>query len=211
MAKVKVYNKEGKKTEEIELSPKLFGFELNKGLLHEAAVAAMANSRKVYAHTKGRGEVRGGGRKPWRQKGTGRARHGSRRSPIWIGGGITFGPTKEREYSVKINKKVKQKALLIALSERSREDGIIVIDDLAIEEPKTKKITGILRSLPGVERNVLVVIDKPDRKLMRALQNVKWARVIGVNNLNILDVLNYPKILFTKDALPAAEKLYSVK
>lgn len=197
--------------EEIEQSKKLFGFELNKGLLHDAVVAATANSRKTYAHAKGRGEVRGGGRKPWRQKGTGRARHGSRRSPIWIGGGITFGPTKEREYSVKINKKAKRKALLIALSERSREDGIIVIDDLAIEEPKTKKVTGVFRSLPGVERKLLVVLDKPNQKLMQAVRNVKWARVIGVNNLNILDVLNYPKILFTKDALPAAEKLYSLK
>jgi large subunit ribosomal protein L4 len=211
MAKVNLYSKEGKKLAEIELNSKIFDVEFKQGPVHEAAVAALANSRKAYAHAKDRSEVRGGGRKPWRQKGTGRARHGSVRSPIWVGGGITFGPSKERNFSVKINKKIKRKALLMALSERAREKGVIVVEDLKIDEPKTKHISKIINSLPALDRRVLVVLGAPDKKFMQAVKNMEKVHAIGANNLNILDILKYPKILFTKEALSVLDELYSLK
>ncbi|MDD4994994.1 MAG: 50S ribosomal protein L4 [Patescibacteria group bacterium] len=211
MAEASVYNKEGKEIEKIELNPKIFGVEINPVLVHEAVVAAMANKRRIYAHTKGRGEVRGGGKKPWRQKGTGRARHGSTRSPIWVGGGITFGPTSERNYSVKINKKVKRKALLMALSAKAGEGQIILIDDLEISSPKTKTLNAMFKKMPGVGKKLLFVLDKPNREIMRAVRNISWVNAIGANNLNLMDVLSYPQILFPKNALPVIEKLYSLK
>lgn len=210
MVEVELYNQEGKKIKKVKLNPELFDVEMNEQLVYEAVVAAMANRRKPYAHAKDRSEVRGGGRKPWRQKGTGRARHGSIRSPIWIGGGATFGPTKDRNFSKAINKKAKKKALAIALTERAKEGGIMLIDALTLEEPKTKKFTGIIKSLP-VGRKLLLVLDKPSKNIMQAAQNIPWIYVIGANNLNILDVLNYPKILIVEPALTMIEKLYGLK
>jgi len=211
MPKADVYNQEGKKLETIELNPKIFGIDVNEALVHEAVVAQLANARRVYADTKGRGEVRGGGRKPWRQKGTGRARHGSTRSPIWIGGGITFGPTVERNYKVAINKKAKRKALLMTLSARAKDGSIIMLDELALEEPKTKKMASIFKNIPGIDRKVLFVIDKPNRAVMQATHNINWVKVVGPNNLNVYDVLNYPKILMLKGALPEIEKQFISK
>ena len=136
MAKVKVYNQEGKSTAEIELPADIFEVALNEGLLHQVVVALEANSRQVLAHTKDRSEVRGGGRKPWKQKGTGRARHGSIRSPIWKGGGVTFGPQKIRNFTKKLNKQVKRKALAMTLSDKVSNNNFIAIESLALPEVK---------------------------------------------------------------------------
>jgi len=211
MSKATVYNQEGKKLETIDLNPKIFNVDINESVIHEAIVAQMANARRTYADTKGRGEVRGGGRKPWRQKGTGRARHGSTRSPIWVGGGVTFGPSTERNYKIRINKKTKRKAIFMALSARAKDDDVIVLDELKLEEPKTKKVASIFKSIPGVERKVLVVIDKPNKEIVQASKNIDWAKVIGPNNLNVYDIANYQKILIVKGALPEIEKVYISK
>ncbi len=152
--KLDIYNKKAEKAGSLEVSDEVFAIEMNEALVHQAVITQMANERQVLAHTKGRAEVRGGGRKPWRQKGTGRARAGSNRSPIWIGGGITFGPTKERNFSKKLNKKMKQKALLIALSDRVKNDSIIVLDNLDTEEFKTKVFDDILKN---IEKNILKI------------------------------------------------------
>lgn len=147
MIKATVYNTTGEKIKEIELNPKVFGLTVKPELIQQAVVSQQANSRQVIAHTKDRSEVAGGGRKPWRQKGTGRARHGSIRSPLWRGGGITFGPTKERNFSVKINKKAKRKAILMSLSDKAANQKIVLVEKLELAEPKTKKFFQILQNL----------------------------------------------------------------
>lgn len=152
--KLDIYNQKAEKTGEMTLSDKVFGVEANEILIHQAVVTQFANERQVLAHTKDRSEVRGGGKKPWKQKGTGRARAGSSRSPIWIGGGVTFGPTKDRNFSKKINKKMKQKALLMALSDRVKNNGFVVIDNLKIEEFKTKHFNEVLKN---IEKNILKI------------------------------------------------------
>jgi len=157
MAKLNIYNQKAEKTGDIEVSDKVFGVKMSEALIHQAVVAQMANERQVIAHTKGRAEVRGGGKKPWKQKGTGRARAGSSRSPIWIGGGVTFGPTKERNFSKKINKKMKQKALLMAISDRVKNGEIIVLDNLNTKEFKTKVMDTILKN---IEKNILEIKNK---------------------------------------------------
>ena len=145
--KYDMYSQAGEKIKQVDLEPAIFGVELNNTLIHQAAVAQMSNARKVLAHTKDRSEVRGGGKKPWRQKGTGRARHGSNRSPIWIGGGVTFGPTKDRNFSKKINKKMKSKALLMCLSDRVNDKNLVLIDQLTIKDNKTKEFVNIIKNL----------------------------------------------------------------
>src|SRR3989339_1186928 len=145
--KATVYNMQGTKVKELELAKEIFGVQVNPHIMSQVIVAQQANARKVIADTKDRSEVRGGGRKPWRQKGTGRARHGSIRSPLWRGGGITFGPTNERNFSLKINKKAKRKALLMCLSDKAKNERIILVDNLELAEAKTKKFFQILLNL----------------------------------------------------------------
>src|SRR3990167_5612152 len=145
--KATVYNQEGKEVGAMELPARLFGVELNPDLVHQVMVAQLANARQILAHTKTRGEVRGGGRKPWKQKHTGRARHGSIRSPIWVGGGIVFGPRKDRNYHQKINKKVAKKALLMALSDKVANDKLVLLDSFKLDQIKTKEALTILRNL----------------------------------------------------------------
>ncbi len=158
--KVKVYNTKGETVGEQELDPQIFGVKINPVVVQQAVVAQQANARAPIAHTKGRGEVRGGGKKPWAQKGTGRARHGSIRSPLWRGGGITFGPTKFRNFSIKINKKAKRAALLMALSDRAQDQKIILLDKLELEKPKTKIAFAVLQNLKLRVRKVRAEKDK---------------------------------------------------
>lgn len=147
--KIKVYNQNAEAAGEIELSPKVFGMKVNNDLVHQAVVAQMANERQVIAHTKDRSEVRGGGKKPWRQKGTGRARHGSSRSPIWIGGGVTFGPRNDRNFKKRINKKMKQNAMLMVLSDKAAGNNFIILDKLEATEYKTKIFNKIISGFEG--------------------------------------------------------------
>ena len=152
MKKYPVYNVKAEKVREVDLNPAVFGVEVKESVVHQVAVAQRANARTAIAHTKTRGEVRGGGAKPWRQKGTGRARHGSNRSPIWVGGGITFGPRKDRNFSQKVNKKMKRKALFMCLANKANENLLFLLDKLVLEDGKTREMVDVLKSLKKVLR-----------------------------------------------------------
>jgi len=208
-----IYNQKGEEIEKVELPADIFGLELNKDLVHQVVVTQMANARKVIAHTKDRSERRGGGRKPWRQKGTGRARHGSIRSPIWRGGGISFGPTKERVFTKKINKKMKQKALFMALSSKVRDKEMVLLDKLEIKEAKTKSMTSILNNLKDklkkdLTKSVLIVLPKTDLKVIRANNNIAKTKTIRADSLNVLDILNYKYLLMVQDGIDVIKKTY---
>jgi large subunit ribosomal protein L4 len=205
---VKTYNQNGEESGKTKLPDEVFGVEVNPTLLHQAVVVEMANARQVIAHTKGRGEVRGGGRKPWRQKGTGRARHGSRRSPIWKGGGVTFGPTKYRNFKQKINRKMKRAAYLMALSGKAKDGELIVLDALELKQPKTKDMSFVVNTLvPGVGSAFLMLGGKNDT-IERAAKNIADFKVGNAGNMQLLDVLNYKYLLITQGAVKKLEEKY---
>jgi len=214
--KIKVYNQQAEAAGEMELNSKVFGVKVNQALVHQAVVTQMANERKVIAHTKDRGEVRGGGRKPWKQKGTGRARHGSSRSPIWIGGGITFGPRNERNFKMRINQKMKQKAILMALSDKVLSGCLAVLDKLEISEFKTKKFNGIIGKLEdkeiiklaGKPRSLLLIVDKADDKIKYSARNLAGLELINLDNINLVDLLRYRNLILTKAAAEKLEERY---
>jgi large subunit ribosomal protein L4 len=207
MAKVNVYNQEGKVTGSLELNEKYFGVKANPGLVHEVLVAQRANARRPVSNTKTKGEVSGGGKKPWKQKGTGRARQGSIRSPQWVGGGIVFGPRADRNYSLKVNRKAKQKALFMALSDKVASEKMFVLESFAPAAAKTKHAAQLFKTLP-VSRKALAVIPKSDPSLLRIVRNLPNVKLVTVNALNLEDVLNYPTLVFWKDTVPAFETLY---
>lgn len=205
----------------MELPKEVFGRETSPDLVHQAVISMRANQRQVIAHTKDRSEVRGGGKKPWRQKGTGRARHGSNRSPIWIGGGVTFGPTNKRNFKMAVPKKMKKAVLFSILSAKAKNQEILIIDNLTIEEPKTKTINETLTNLlnkvypeqkKGKKRalkSVLIVSDKKDDKLVRAVRNIPKVRVIEARNLNILDAISAQRLIFLKDSIKTIKELFA--
>ncbi len=215
--KAKVYNQEGKPVDEVNLSDHIFNIELNQDLVHQAAVTQMANERQVLAHTKVRSEVRGGGRKPWRQKGTGRARAGSSRSPIWVGGGVTFGPLKTRNFSKKINRKMKKKALFMVLSDKTVNNNLIVLDKLELEDIKTKIVNDILNNLEkkvlkqDKKRSALILEDKSDEKIKYSARNLEGVKAANIDNINVLDLLKYRNIFLTKGGVKKLEERYKVK
>lgn len=212
MPNVNTYNTKGKKIGTATLLPKIFDVKMNTDLVHQAVVAQLANARKVIAHTKDRSEVRGGGIKPWRQKGTGRARHGSIRSPIWRGGGITFGPTKERVFKKKINKKMKRKALFMVLTSKVKDDELILLDKLQISEPKTKLMVKVLESiLKDKKKNSLIIIPKKDENIVRATRNIPYAKTILADSLNILDLLSFKYLIMPEEAIKVIEETYVQK
>ena len=187
----------------------VFGVESNNDLLHQVVSSLMANKRQVIAHAKTRAEVRGGGKKPWRQKGTGRSRHGSIRSPIWKGGGVTFGPTKEVIFKKKIGKKMARKALAVALSEKARSNGIIVVDGIELNAPKTKEVAGILRAFKQkLDRtgSILIVTPSADKNLHRAAKNIQKVGVIEARNLNSLEILSYKNLILLQDSVSEINK-----
>jgi len=209
MAKVKVYNLDGKEIEQMDLDPKIFEIQPNPALVHQVVEVQRANSRLKLAHTKTKGEVRGGGKKPWRQKGTGRARHGSIRSPLWIGGGITFGPRTEREFSKKINKKMRKKALFMSLSDKVKENNFIVVDNLTLPEIKTKKFYNILKKLPmkGAS-STLVVLKAKDENINKSARNIKKIKTILADSLNVYDILKYNFLLIDKEGVKKIIETY---
>ncbi len=209
--KVKIYNLTGKEVGEQTLPTTIFGVKVKPELVQQAVVAQQANSRSAIAHTKGRGEVRGGGRKPWKQKGTGRARHGSTRSPIWIGGGVTFGPTNQRNFALDINKKMKKKALAMVLSDKVAHDRIIFIDTLEIAAGKTKNLKQGLATLPSKTKKVLVVTDAAHDKVIRAARNLDRVQTIAVNSLNVVDLLRYEWLIVPQVLVDRMASLYSIK
>ncbi len=214
--KVKVYNQNGDKTEEISLSKSVFGVKINNDLIHQVVVAQMGNKRQVLAHTKERAEVRGGGKKPWKQKGTGRARVGTNRSPIWRGGGVTFGPLKVNRFKKKINKKMNKNALLMVLSNKVFNNSLIILDKIDIEEYKTKVVNGIFTSLETKvfeqkkkeKRSILLIIDKKDKLIKKSTNNLVGVDIINLDNINIIDLLKKKNIVMIKDSVKSIEKQY---
>jgi len=204
--KIDVYNTEGKKTaQKLDLNPKIFGVADNQDLVYQVINSLLANQRKVTASTKTRAEVRGGGRKPWRQKGTGRARAGSIRSPIWRGGGVIFGPRVDRNYKKSVPRKIKQKAMMVILS--AKVSRLIVVDKLKIEKPSTKKMAEILSKLP-VEGKILILYPGKDENLRKSVSNLVGVKSLSLNNLNALDLMNCDFIVISKDGLSELEKRY---
>ena len=207
MIKVKTYNKEGKESGNIELPENIFGLKLEDDLVHQAYVAHISNSRQVLADTKDKGEVRGGGKKPWKQKGTGRARHGSSRSPIWKGGGVTFGPTSDRNFTKKINKKMKVKALLMVLSSKVKDDELVVIDDLKFEKISTKSMISILSNLQ-TKGKILLSLDKKDDNILKSIDNIPDIKVIASDSLNVADLLRNKTLVINKDGIEKIKSMF---
>lgn len=212
MTKVSVYNWEGKETGAVELAPEIFDIKVKVGLLHEVARSMTANERQVLAHTKTKGEVSGGGRKPWKQKGTGRARAGSIRSPLWRGGGVIFGPRKNRNFKVKINKKIKRLAFLMALSEKVKNGGLLLLENFNLETPKTKLVSGLLKKLPIKSKRVLIVFPKRQetKNMSLAARNITDVEQADLGSLNLLDLLKNSTILTVKDSVDYWQKTYGV-
>ncbi|MEA3272112.1 MAG: 50S ribosomal protein L4 [Patescibacteria group bacterium] len=208
--KIKIYNQKGEVVGEEKLDSKIFDCPVKEVVVHQVVTAIEANARQNLAHTKTRGEVRGGGRKPWRQKGTGRARHGSIRSPIWIGGGVTFGPRNERNFKQKINKKMRQKAYFMCLSDKASSGNLIVLDKLELEEMKTKKLVEILKKLP-VGKKTLVAISNKDEKIIKSTANIPWVDAEIVGNLNALEVIRHKYLLMTTETIKKIEERYKDK
>lgn len=204
--KIDVYDKHGKKVGQEKLDPKIFGVEVKKEVIHQVVISMMSNKRHPWAHTKTRGEVRGGGRKPWKQKGTGRARAGSIRSPIWKGGGVTFGPRKERNYYKKINKKMRRKALLMCLSDKFKENKLYVLDKLQMTEIKTKDFNSIISKVikPLVKtkiKKVIISLPENDLRVIKSARNIPGVKTFAVTDLNVLDVLKTKYILTTRKGI----------
>ena len=206
MAKLSVYNIEGNQVGEIELNDAVFGVEVNENLMHKAVVAQLAASRQGTQSAKTRSEVSGGGRKPWRQKGTGHARQGSTRAPQWTGGGIVFAP-KPRDYSFKMNKKEKRIALLSALSSKVAESKIVVLDEFKLDEIKTKKFVEVMNNLK-VE-NALVVLEGENKNVVLSGRNIPSVKVTATNEINTYDVLKYTTLVVTKAAVEKLEEVYA--
>ena len=206
MANVSVYNIEGKEVGSIELNDAVFGVEVNEHLVHMAVVNQLANNRQGTQSAKTRSEVSGGGRKPWRQKGTGHARQGSTRAPQWTGGGIVFAP-KPRDYSFKMNKKEKRIALLSALSSKVAERKIVVLDEFKLDEIKTKKFVEVMNNLK-VE-NALVVLEGENKNVVLSGRNIPSVKVTATNEINTYDVLKYTTLVVTKAAVEKLEEVYA--
>lgn len=206
MANVKIYNIEGKEVGTLELNDAVFGVEINDHLVHMAVVQQLANKRQGTQSAKTRAEVSGGGRKPWRQKGTGHARQGSTRSPQWKGGGVVFAP-KPRDYSFKMNKKEKALAIKSALTSRVNEAKFFVLDDLSFDEIKTKKMKAVLDSLK-VEKALVVIGQKNDNVQLSA-RNLPKVRTVLTNSINVYDILKYDTMVITKDAIAKIEEVYA--
>ena len=200
MSKIKIYNLEGVESSEVAIDAVLTVDE-NSNLISQAVRIQNANARNAIAHTKDRSEVSGGGKKPWKQKGTGNARAGSSRSPIWTGGGITFGPRNTRNYSLRLNSKMRQGALASVLSDIIKEKKFIVVKDFDLKEISTKKFVAILEKLPVEEGKILIIIDKINRELELSVANLSYVKVIKTENINVVDLLKYNYVLATADAL----------
>ncbi len=206
MSTVKVYNIDGKEVGQLELNDSVFGVEINEHLVHMAVVSQLANKRQGTQSAKTRSEVSGGGRKPWRQKGTGHARQGSTRAPQWTGGGVVFAP-KPRDYVVKLNKKEKQAALKSALTSKVQDEKFIVLDALTLEEAKTSKFAGILKNLEV--HKALVVTKDVDKNVVLSARNIPDVKTTEAASVNVYDILKYDTVVITKDAVAAIEEVYA--
>ena len=206
MANVSVYNMEGNEVGKMDLNDAVFGVEVNEHLVHMAVVAQLANNRQGTQKAKTRSEVSGGGRKPWRQKGTGHARQGSTRAPQWTGGGIVFAPT-PRDYTIRLNKKEKRAALKSALTSRVLENKFIVVDELKLDEIKTKKFQTVLNNLKV--NKALVVVDENSDNVVKSAKNIQSVKTAYVNTINVYDILKYNTVVATKAAVANIEEVYA--
>lgn len=206
MPKLTLYNRDGEKVKEVEVRAELFAAPMKKGALYQTAVAQRARRRQGTASTKGRSFMRGGGAKPWPQKGTGRARHGSIRSPIWVGGAVTFGPH-PRNYGYRIPKKMRRAALCSALSAKVSEDKLIVVDDFQIEKLQTKAVVNLLKNLKASGK-VLLVTARADENVIKSARNLPGVRTITAAQLNALDILNHNYLVLSQDALEKVEEVF---
>jgi len=206
MPTVGLFNKEGQKVGDVQLSENVFGVEINQDAVHQVVVALLANKRQGNQSALTRAEVSGGGIKPWRQKGTGRARQGSTRSPQWIHGGVVFAP-KPREYRISIPKSMRRVALMSALTSKVVENEIIVLDSLDFEAPKTKEVVKMLKALDV--KKALIVVAESNENAYKSARNIEGIEIIPVNNINVYDILKYEKFLITKDAVSKIEEVYA--
>lgn len=206
MASVSVYNMEGKETGKMEVNDSVFAAPVNEHLVHMAVVLQLANKRQGTQKAKTRSEVRGGGRKPWRQKGTGHARQGSIRAPQWKGGGVVFAPT-PRDYSFKMNKKEKAAAMKSVLSSKVSENKLIVVEGMELDAPKTKTMKTLLDSLNM--NKALVVVDAEGKNVTLSVRNIPTARGVFANSISVYDILKYDNVILTKDAIKAIEEVYA--
>ena len=207
MTKLPVYNQSGEKKSELEIREDIFKVKPNSSLVHQVYVAMRANQRESWAHTKMRGDVRGGGKKPWKQKGTGRARHGSIRSPLWRGGGITFGPLSERNYTQKINKKMKSGAVKSCLSDKVAHDRLFIVDSFDFKG-KAAAVSKLRSSLPGSGKTTLFVVPDFTPELVNAISNVRQIDVVRAADVNVVDLLHHQYVVTSSDAIGTLEKRF---
>jgi large subunit ribosomal protein L4 len=206
--KINVYDQEGKEVGQALLPKEIFGLKVNPDIIHEVLVSQTANRRQVSAHTKGRGEVSGGGKKPWAQKGTGRARHGSNRSPLWRHGGTTFGPTNEKNFKKKINKKIRIKALLMVLSGKAQENQLVLLDGLKFEKPKAKLMFNLFNKLACKGQTVLLALPNNDKNTILSARNLAKTKIIQTSDLNVLDLLNAKYLVMLKDSIKVLKDMF---
>jgi len=206
--KVNVYNQKGKEVNKIDLSEKIFGVNINSDLVHQVIVSQMSNRRQGTAHTKDRGEVSGGGKKPWRQKGTGRARHGSIRSPLWKGGGVTFGPKSEKNYKKIIPKLMRRKALFMALSSKLKDGEIFILDKIELQNHKTKNIQEILKNFPATEKSTLMILPTVDKNIILGSRNIPKIKTVQAKDLNALDVLSFKNLIIPEESIKVMEETF---
>ena len=206
MPTVGLFNKEGNKIEDIQLNDKVFAVEVNADAMHQVVVALLANKRQGTQSAKTRAEVRGGGIKPWRQKGTGRARQGSIRAPQWIKGGVVFAP-KPRDYRMSIPKSMRRVAMLSALTSKVQNDEMVVLDSLTLEAPKTKEIVKMLNAFNA--KKTLIVTAEANETVYKSARNIEGVAVLPVNNINVYDLLKYSKVIMTNDAVSKIEEVYA--
>lgn len=206
--KTDLYNLEGRVVGDVTLPKEIFEVKLNTDLVHQVSVSLMGNKRQISAHAKIRSEVSGGGKKPWRQKGTGRARVGSSRSPIWKGGGVTHGPRNDRIFATEIPKKMRRKALFMVLSEKAKSNTLIVLDAMNFEKPRTKEMAKGLSKLPCKAQSRLIAMANYDKNIFLSARNIKKTMIEDARNLNVLDLLNHKYLLLTKDSIKTIEKTF---
>ena len=207
--KIDVYNQIGEVTGSTTLPKEIFDVKFNADLVHQIMVSLSANKRQISAHAKTRGEVSGGGKKPWRQKGTGRSRHGSIRSPLWIGGGITHGPRKDRIFEREVPKKMRRKALFMVLSQKAKDNQLVILDKIELEKGKTKEMAKSLSKLPCNNQATLIALSNYDKKVFLASRNIKKVSIDDARNLNVLDLLNTKYLLLTKESIKTIENTFA--
>jgi len=217
MLSAPLYNLEGEQTGTVKLPEKIFGLKINSDLIYQAVNVQLANRRKHLAKTKDRSEVRGGGIKPWRQKGTGRARHGSIRSPLWKGGGVTFGPDDKKNFNRRINKKARRKAILMILSSKVNDKELIVLEDLKLKEPRTRLMVNLIDKIlknisetmkQGKKPSILITPSLKDGNIIKAVRNIPNTKIIPVYSLNVFDLLSFKYLFLDKEGIKTIEKIY---